>query len=438
MKIGNKVVKNASWIIAGKIVQSVLALIVNMLTARYLGPSNYGVISYAASIIAFILPVTQLGISNVLVQELTDKPEEEGKILGTSILMNLASALGGVVCVVCFCMAFNSNDSVTNWVCIVYSISLVFQASELIQYWYQAKLLSKYNSIVSLFAYIIVSAYKIFLLSTQQSVILFALSVSMDYAIISLILIFIYRKLGGEKFSFSSNVAKRILKKSKHYILSTMMVVIYAQTDKIMLKFYLDESATGIYTAAVNIAGMSSFLFSAIIDSIRPAIFSYKKQGLNERFENSICSSYSIVIYLALLQSVFMTVFSSFIVSLLYGDAYSDAATVLKIVVWYTTFSYIGLVRNIWILAEEKQKYLWIINLSGAVLNIVINAILIPICGTIGAAIASLITQCFANVIIGFLIKPIIKNNMLLIKGINPKKLINVFLLIKNRRKEEK
>ncbi len=437
MEISNKVVKNASWIIAGKIVQSVLALIVNMLTARYLGPSNYGVISYASSIVAFILPVTQLGISNVLVQELADKPEE-GEILGTSMLMNLASALGGVVCVVCFCMAFNGNDSVTNWVCIVYSISLVFQATELIQYWYQAKLLSKYNSIVSLFAYIIVSAYKIFLLVTQQSVILFALSVSLDYAIISLVLIFIYRKLGGEKFSFSSNTAKRILKKSKHYILSTMMVVVYAQTDKIMLKFYLDESATGIYTAAVTIAGMSSFLFSAIIDSIRPVIFSYKKQDLNEKFENLISFSYSIVIYLALLQSVFMTVFSSFIVSLLYGDAYSDSATVLKIVVWYTTFSYIGLVRNIWLLAEEKQKYLWIINLSGAVLNIIINAILIPICGTIGAAIASLITQCFANVIIGFLIKPIIKNNMLLIKGINPKKLINGFLLIKNGRKEEK
>ena len=83
-----------------------------------------------------------------------------------------------------------------------------------------------------------------------------------------------------------------------------------------------------------------------------------------------------------------------------------------------------GTVRNVWILAEDKQKYLWIINLSGALFNIVLNSVMIPFWGACGAAFASLLTQFFTNFILGFIIKPMKKNNELLLKGINPKFLI--------------
>ncbi|MBQ9084454.1 MAG: polysaccharide biosynthesis C-terminal domain-containing protein, partial [Clostridia bacterium] len=81
--------------------------------------------------------------------------------------------------------------------------------------------------------------------------------------------------------------------------------------------------------------------------------------------------------------------------------------------------SYIGSVRSIWILAEKKQKYLWIINLSGALLNVILNLIMIPIWNIYGAAIASLVTQLFTNFVIGLIIKPIRRNNLLMLKGLN-------------------
>ena len=65
------------------------------------------------------------------------------------------------------------------------------------------------------------------------------------------------------------------------------------------------------------------------------------------------------------------------------------------------------------------------INLSGALLNIVLNAFMIPIWGAFGAALASLLTQCFANFILGFIIKPLRENNRLLLNGIKPKYVIN-------------
>jgi Na+-driven multidrug efflux pump len=85
-------------------------------------------------------------------------------------------------------------------------------------------------------------------------------------------------------------------------------------------------------------------------------------------------------------------------------------------------------VRNIWILAENKYQFLWKINLLGAISNVLLNYVLIPICGAIGAAWASLITQFFTNVIVGFMLPPIRKNNTLMIRGLNIVGTIRKFL----------
>ena len=55
----NRVAKNAVWIIGGKVAQSVMALIINMLTARYLGPSNFGLITYASSLAHYAVRLQQ-------------------------------------------------------------------------------------------------------------------------------------------------------------------------------------------------------------------------------------------------------------------------------------------------------------------------------------------------------------------------------------------
>ena len=416
----NKVAKNATWIIACRVVQAVFALVINMLTARYLGPSNFGLITYASSLVAFVLPIMQLGFSNILVQEVVNNPDREGKTVGTSMFLSVCSSFFCIIGVTAFAFIANHDEPVTITVCLLYSFILIFQALDLMQYWFQAKYLSKYTSIVSLCAYLVVSAYKIYLLVTAKSVYWFAISNAFDYALISISIIVIYHKLGGQKLSFSKELGKEMFNRSKHYILSSMMVTVFAQTDKIMIKLMIDEAATGYYGAAVACAGMTSFVFTAIIDSFRPSIFEGQKVG-DDVFKHRLTMLYSIIIYISLAQSVVMTILAGMIIHILYGSAYAPAVGALQIVVWYTTFSYMGSVRNIWILANNKQHYLWKINLMGALANIVLNAILIPIIGIYGAAVASLITQFFTNVIVGYIIKPILPNNRIMVEALNPR-----------------
>ena len=432
--IKNKVVKNASWIIGCKILQAVFALVVSMLTARYLGPSNFGIINYAASIAAFFLPIAQLGINNVLVQEFVNNPEEEGKTLGTSLLFTCFSALASMVGVVSFAFVANYNEPTTIIVCALYSVMLIFQVLELTQYWFQAKYLSKYTSIISLAAYVVISAYKIFLLVTEKSIYWFAISNALDYMLIAVSMLVMYKKLGGRKLSFSLDKFKYLFSKSKHYIVTGLMITIFAQTDKIMIKLMLPngDAETGLYSAAFYCANITTFVFAAIIDSMRPFIFESLKKSV-QKFEDSMKTLFGIIIGLAFLQSIAMALFSGLIIYILYGADYMEAAPMLALVVWYTPFSYVGSVRNIWVLAENKQKYLWILNLSGALMNIVLNLIFIPILGGLGAALASLITQLFTNVIMVIIIKPLRRSAYLMLKSLNFVQLVKG---LKNRNKE--
>jgi len=330
---------------------------------------------------------------------------------------------------VSFSYICNPGEPTTVIVCFLYSILLIFQAVDILQYWFQAKLLSKYTSILMLLAYALVSVYKLIILMLQKSVFWFAVSNAIDYMLIAAGLYFIYRKLNGKHLEFSKETAKRLISKGKHYIVSSLMVTIFAQTDKIMIKSMLGAEQVGYYSVAVACAGMTSFVFSAIIDSMRPVIFENQKLGAI-KFESSVKLLYCIVIYISLAQSVFISLFSKYIITIIYGSEYISAVSSLRIIVWYTTFSYLGSVRNIWILSQNLQKYLWIINLSGALTNVVLNYFMIPVLGADGAAIASLITQIFTNVIVGYIIKPIRQNNKLMVGGLNIKYLLSAIKIV--------
>lgn len=428
----NSVFKNAGWIIGCKIVQSILNLIIGLITARYLGPSNYGVITYVASVVAFAMPIMQLGLKHTLVKEFVNSPDKEGVILGTSMMLNVISSIFCMIGSIAFVCIVNAGETETIIVCTLYSLSLLFNATEMTQYWFQSKLLSKYPSVAALVAYAIVALYKIYLLVTQKSVLWFAFSNAIDYFFISLILIIIYKKVGGKPLAIDWKIGRDLLSRSKYYIIPSLMVMVFQHTDRIMIKHMVGKTETGFYSAAITCISISAFVFTAIIDSARPVILEEKDRN-QELYEKRVIQLYSIITCLSLAQSIGMTLLAKPLVFMLYGSEYSKTAGILAVAVWYITFGHYGSVRNIWILAEGKQKCLTGINVVGAMLNILLNLCLIPILGAVGAALASVVTQFFTNVIIGFIYKPIRRNNYLMIKSLNPKIIFGLLNTVRRR-----
>lgn len=420
-----KVASNAKWIIICKVAQSLLQLLIGMLSARYLGPANYGLINYAKSVVAFAGPFTQLGFNATLVRELIDMPEKEGEVLGTSLLMSVCSSFVCILSVTAFVSVVNYGEPQTILVCILYSLALIFQAIELVQYWFHSKLQSKYPSIMMLVAYIAVSAYKIFLLIAKKNVYWFAVAYSIEFGIIGLALLGIYFHQSNQALRFSWCTGKQILSRSYPYIFSSLMVTLFQNTDHVMLKMISGDAENGFYSAAITSATVCSFVYAAIIDSLRPVILESKKAESSD-YGRNISALYCIIVYLALAQGIAFVLLAKPIVLILYGSEYMRTVPVLQMLVWYIAFSQMGRIRNIWILSEGKQKILWKINLAGALLNILINAILIPYWGAFGAAFASLVTQIFTNFVLGFFVETLRENNRLLMIGIQPKFLIQM------------
>lgn len=422
----NKIFTNASWIVVCRIAQAVCSLIVTMITARYLGPSRYGLISYAASMCTFFLPIMQLGLPNIQVQELVYNKDLEGDIIGTSLLLSFICSIVCIVGIFGFSLIANKGELETIIVCVLYSLLLFFQSIEIIQYWFQSHYIFKYVSVVTLVAYIIVSIYKIYLLATGRSIYLYALSYTLDHFIISALLLVIYKNKNGPRLVVNPILAKKLLEKSKYYIVANLMLVIFAQTDRIMLKLICGDEITGYYSSAVAIANMVNFLYDAIIDSFRPSIFEAKKRD-NDKYEADLKLLMCVIIYISAIVCIGVCIFAKFGILVLYGKAYLPAATSLRIVVWYTFFAYIGTVRNIWLLAEAKQSYLWKINLLGAVTNICLNCVFIPILSAEGAALASLISQFFTNFLLSSIMRNLKPFFHIILKSLDIRLIINRF-----------
>lgn len=421
----NRVVKNASWIVGGKVMNRVLAFVVGIFAARYLGPSNYGLINYAAAYATFFASLCTLGINSVIVKNFVDHPDQEGETIGTTLLLRAISSFLSALTIIGIVSIVDKGETLTVVVVALYSIGLLFQVFDTLNYWFQARLQSKYSAIAELLSYAAMSVYKIVLLILGKSVEWFAVASALDYVVLAVFLLIAYHKNGGTRFTCSVRKAKELLKSSGSFIIVGLMVSVYACTDKLMLKQMLDSDAVGYYSLASTISVSWVFVLSAIIDSLYPGIMqSFNSDKLDYERKNK--QLYAIVFYVSLIASALICLIARPFVVILYGESYLPAVTPLRVVVWYTAFSYLGVARNAWMVCENRQKYLKYIYIGAAALNVVLNLALIPLWGASGAAAASLLTQ-IATILLPALIPQLRPNarlmlDAMLLRGVLPEK----------------
>lgn len=414
------------WIIGGKVVQMLLSLFVGVLSARYLGPANYGSISYGMALTSFFMSFCTLGLHNIIVKDFIENPNEQGKALGTAIVIRMLTSTASCIMIICISFVIDFGDWETIAVVALCSISLIFHAFDTINYWFQSQYRSKANAIASLIAYVTVSAYKIVLLILKKNVLWFAFAAALDYIALGIVQLIAYKRNQGPKMSLSWRKGKDLLGQSYHYILSGMMVAIYGQTDKLMLKQMLNEEMVGYYATAVAICSMWTFVLNAIIDSMYPSIILSFKED-KESFNRKNRQLYAIVFYVSALVSLCFLVFGKLAITILYGEAYIPAATPLKIVSWYTAFSYFGVARGAWMVCNKKQHYLKYMYIAAAITNVGLNLLLIPKFGASGAAMASLVTQILTSIVLPMFIPALRENaklmlDAIMLKGVIPRK----------------
>lgn len=413
----NRTVQNAGWLIFGKFAQMLISFAVSLLTARYLGPADYGLIHYAAGGVTFFLSVCDLGLHAILVKELLDAPETQGETLGSALALRATSAFLSAAVLILLVWLFDGNEPLTVAVTALYATSLIFQVFDLFSLWFQAGLRSKFSAIASLIAYTVAATYRLLLLARGKNVLWFATVASLESICVGILLVVFYRRSGGKRLHVCAQTALRLLRRGAPFLLPALMVSVYGYADKWMLKHMLGQAEVGYYSTAVRLCGLWGFALNAIIDSAGTSIMQAHADD-HARFETYNRRLYALVFYFSTAMSLLLCVFARPIVLLLYGQAYLPSVAPLRVLTWYTAFSYLGVARNIWVVCERRQAHLKWVYCAGALGNVLLNALLIPIWGATGAAFASLVTQILTTVIVPLLLRGTRRNAALMLEAV--------------------
>ncbi|USL25728.1 flippase [Priestia megaterium] len=410
----NKFTNNTIWLILEKVFQLFLGLFVGVWTARYLGPTNFGILNYGASLIAFFTVICSLGLENVIIKYFINDPKKSNTFLFSAILMRLIVSLISIVIIYIIVSAIHYNEQLIITVITLQSLALIFQSFDTIDYWFQSKLMSKYVVLGKSIARLVVSIWKIYLLASGASLEFFALSSTIEAIVVSFVLGLFYFKLNNVKISFSKKHSKALLLDSYHFILSGLLVSLFTQIDKIMIANLIGQSSVGVFSVAANIAVLWYFVPLAVINSARPVILDNKKES-NLKYEDNLKKLYAFIIWIGVFVSLVVTLLSYEIIHILYGTQYLKAAAPLAILTWSSVFSLLGSARNIWIVSENANKYTKYFFLMGIIVNFLLNYIFIGLFGIVGAAIATLMAQITTTIIAPLLFAKTKKSTQLMV-----------------------
>jgi O-antigen/teichoic acid export membrane protein len=416
-----KYFKNTSWLFAEKILRMTVGLFVSVWVARYLGPDRFGLLSYAQSFVGLFAPIAALGLDGIIVRDIVKYPEKENELLGTAFILKL---LGTIILFIILYIAihFTSNDNYTNLLVFIIASAVLFQTFNVIDFYFQAKVMSKYIVFANSFSLFLSSVIKIVLIIKKAPLIAFAGMVVFDNLIMALGYIYCYLKIKKEffikKIRFEFKIAKQLLIDSFPLILSGMAISIYMKIDQIMIKEMLNNKAVGNYAAAVKISEAWYFISVIISNSLFPAIINAKKLNENLYYER-LQKLYFLMVWIAICIALFMTFFSNCLINLLYGDLYNKSADVLKIHIWAGIFIFLLNASGKFLILEHLSKHAFYRNISGALINILLNLILIKYYGILGAALATLISYMFSGLLYDFFDKKLRKNFYLKLNAFN-------------------
>lgn len=404
------------WLLGGKIVNMILSFFVSLATARYLGPDNFGSINYVAAYVSFFSSITSLGLSVIVIKEISMGKEDDNEVIWTGILMRFLTAVFSTIAVIALVSITDKSDPLMVKIAILESIAILASAFDTFMYWFQGKLLGKYTSIASVVAYIGMSLYRIYLLANNADILWFAFATSVDTLLLSLILMLCYVRENGFHPKVSVRLGKSLMKQSYHYMISGLIAILYSKIDQIMLKQMLDTYSVGLYTAALTIAGLWGMIPSAFIQSVSPILYKNAEESRG-MFYKRLRQSYAGIWLLNICWSLGVSIFSYWVIYLLYGKAYLGARGALVIVVWYTGITSIGSLTQVYLATENKNKYVNYFALAGLVTDVVLNALLIPRMGILGAAIATLVTYTVIHIVMPLAIKDTRDAGRLIIQG---------------------
>jgi O-antigen/teichoic acid export membrane protein len=413
-----EVLGNTGWMMGDQIVRQIVGLLVGVWLARYLGPQLFGEFSYAFAVVMIVSPLAMLALDEIAVRRMVQDPSCRDKVLGTSFIMMLA---GGVVALGLAMTAIflaRPNDRLVQWLVGILAAGTIAQAFIAIEFWFESQMQWKFTTIGKTSAFLFLSIVKIGLLLSKAPLVAFAWASLAETVLGSVGLLIVYQLRGYsiKAWCFNKFVAGSLLRDSWPLIFSALLTMVYLRIDQVMLGNMVGSKELGNYSVAVKISEVWSFIPVVICSSVFPAIM--KSEAVSEElFYAHLQRLYNFMAFLAYGVALPVALFSKEVIEIMFSSAYTDAGSLLAILVWTGLFTSLGAARNVFIIAKNWTRVNLVSMALGCVLNVILNLTLIPNYGALGAVIATFISYWFAVHGTCLFLKPLRKNGWMITKA---------------------
>jgi PST family polysaccharide transporter len=400
--INKPVAGNMGWQSISSFSRIAFAIISTALLTRYLGPEIFGQYSFVLAIAGIFILFNRGGSEIVSLSYLQKSPDQEGQIFGSILAWRLLCWVGGLIILI-GSSYFLSGDKYI-YILIIY-LSLLFGLADTLDNFFQIIYQNKYYVISRTFTEGLAMVIKIYLVMNNYELKFFIYTIALQNIIYAIIIITAYKVSQGKlpKISFSLIWLKKIAKDSIPMFLAGFIMTFYMRIDQIMISHLMNDEALGYFAPSTQIVLAFMSLTTIFTQPMQVKLLEINKRDKNE-YHNALSYYIGIITKLSYAIAIITCLTAWFLVPLAFGSEFSPTISIIMVQIWACVFGFQGAIRDREIVTQFKTSYTLLGAVLGTITNIIMNFILIPKYGAIGASIATIFSLAVTNYLTSWII----------------------------------
>jgi PST family polysaccharide transporter len=389
---------NIGWLSGDRFVRMFGAVIVGTMVARYLGPEQFGFLNYGLAIYGLFNVISNLGLDSLVVRDLALDESGEPRILGTGFVLKAAASVVTTLAAIIAAWFLEPHDKTLIIIVALLSFASISQALDVIDFFFQAQVRSRYTVIPRTIAFIAASIARLGAVFLHAGLLAFAWIAALEilFAEIGLAISYIRFRQLMPRWNWHLDQAKSLLAESWPLLLSTLMISLNMRVDQVLLGRMSSMTAVGNYTAAIRFSEIWYAIPMIVTTSVMPRLLKTREVH-PERYYARLQTFYETMILVSVVVTAGTLMFGPMLIRFLYGAKFSSAASILSIHIWTGIFVAVGCIGGQQYVHEKVTISTVQRAGLGALVNVVLNLLWIPRWGGIGSAMATLVSYSISS-----------------------------------------